>query len=454
LKVKLSYVKGNQLSFGFSFSGNVGRKDSGRKKRDPYVPVKNSDIVRKVTSKDSMLLYKATLRYLQEREIYLQAADLKENGEYEVAITQNKYLSYPMAAGRTARVIHEISPKEVKKIKITSLNGEIGMHSIAIDRDTLSRSLINQAPVFEKDIQSSPVEFNNDNYEFVPTKLYPIHFYQFGPDLRTQIGGPDGFFFGDLRLNFSSELLFSPNFSLMTDVGIGITNNMDDLKLASDSIIPHVRTDIVKYLKESQKFNIQRMQFNYFFNPKKEIYGKISGGLFESMFGGIGGEIMYRPFYKNFAIGAELWRVQQRDYDQMFHFRDYKTTTGHINFYYQEPISRVLINVKGGKYLAGDSGFTFDFSRRFENGLMMGAFFSLTDISKEEFGEGSFDKGFYFWWPIDLFYGTYKRDMDGWGLRPITRDGAQFLLHGFHLWGTTDSAWKERIDRDIGDFND
>ena len=26
----------------------------------------------------------------------------------------------------------------------------------------------------------------------------------------------------------------------------------------------------------------------------------------------------------------------------------------------------------------------------------MGAFFSLTDISFEEFGEGSFDKGFYF----------------------------------------------------------
>lgn len=454
LKVKLSYVKGNQLSFGFSFSGNVGRKDSGRKKRDPYIPVKNSDIVRKVTSKDPMLLYKATLRYLQEREIFVQAADLKENGEYEVAITQNKYLSYPMAAGRTARVIHEISPKEVKKIKITSLNGEIGMYSIAIDRDTLSRSLINQSPVFEKDIQSSPVKFHSDNYEFVPSKLYPTHFYKFGPDLRTQIGGPDGFFFGDLRLNYSSELIITPNLSLMTDAGIGITNNMDDLKLASDSIIPHVRTDIVKYLKESQKFNIQRMQLNYFFNPKEEIYGKISGGLLESMFGGIGGEIMYRPFYKNFAIGAELWRVQQRDYDQMFHFRDYKTTTGHINFYYQEPISRVLINVKGGRYLAGDSGFTFDFSRRFENGLMMGAFFSLTDISKEEFGEGSFDKGFYFWWPIDLFYGSYKRDMDGWGLRPITRDGAQFLLHGFHLWGTTDSAWQERIDRDIGDFND
>lgn len=452
-QVKLSYIKGNQLSFGFSLSGNVGKKSSGRKKSDPYLSVENSEAVKKVTSKDNDLLYKATLKYLRERDIYVQAATLKDNGEYEVAISQNKYLSYPMAAGRTARLINEISPERVKEIKISSLNGENGMHSISIDRDTLKRSLANQSPIFNHDVDTSPLTYNQKNYDFVPAKAYPFHFYKFGPDLRTQIGGPDGFFFGDLRLAYSSEVLFAPNFSLITDAAIGLTNNMGDLKLASDSIIPHVRTDIVKYLKASQDFNITRMQLNYFFNPTKNMYGKISGGLLESMFGGIGGEILYRPFYKNYAIGAELWRVQQRDFNQLFDFQKYKITTGHINMYYEEPRSRVLFNLKGGKYLAGDSGFTFDFSRRFDNGLIMGAFFSLTDISKEEFGEGSFDKGFYFWWPLNLFYGNYTREMDGWGLRPLTRDGAQFLLHGYHLWGTTDSAWNSRLERDIDDFN-
>lgn len=453
-QVKLSYVKGNQLSFGFSFSGNLGKKSSGRKKRDPYSPLENSEIIKKVTAQDDLLLYKASLRYLNERAIFLQAASLKDDGEYEVAVTQNKYLSYSMAAGRAARLINEISPEKVKKIKISSLNGENGMHSIAIEREVLRRALANKSPIFKYDIEASPLTFDKKDYDFVPTKPYPFHFYKFGPDLRTQIGGPDGFFFGDLRLAYSSEFLFAPNISLISDIGIGLTNNLDDLKLASDSIIPHVRTDIVKYLKASQDFNIKRMQLNFFFNPKENIYGKISAGMLESMFGGIGGEILYRPFYKNYAIGAELWRVQQRDFNQLFDFQEYRTTTGHINMYYEEPISKVLFNLKGGKYLAGDSGFTFDFSRRFENGLIMGAFFSLTDISKEEFGEGSFDKGFYFWWPLSLFYGNYTREMDGWGLRPLTRDGAQSLLHGYHLWGTTDSAWNSRIVRDISDFND
>ena len=31
------------------------------------------------------------------------------------------------------------------------------------------------------------------------------------------------------------------------------------------------------------------------------------------MFAGIGGEILYRPFYQNFAIGDELWEVQSQD---------------------------------------------------------------------------------------------------------------------------------------------
>ena len=74
--------------------------------------------------------------------------------------------------------------------------------------------------------------------------------------------------------------------------------NYDNLKLASDSSLPHVRTDIVKYLKESKDYSVRRMQLNYFLNPRKDFYAKLSGGLLEEMFGGVGGEVLYRPFNK------------------------------------------------------------------------------------------------------------------------------------------------------------
>jgi hypothetical protein len=172
------------------------------------------------------------------------------------------------------------------------------------------------------------------------------------------------------------------------------------------------------------------------------------------MFGGMGGEILYRPYNKNFGIGAEIWRVKKREFDQLLKFRNYETTTGHINLYYKHPVSQVILQIKGGRFLAGDSGLNFDFSRRFKSGLRMGAFFSVTDISKEEYGEGSFDKGFYFHIPIESFFESFSKGNAGFGLRPITRDGAAILVHGFHLWGVTEQAQSTNLTRDWDDLYD
>ena len=229
---------------------------------------------------------------------------------------------------------------------------------------------------------------------------------------------------------------------------------MDDLKLGSDSVLPRVRTDIVQYLRQSRNLSIKRMQLNYFNQFTPSLFYRFSAGIFESMFSGYGGEILYRPYHRNFGIGFEVWEAYQRDYNQMFDLRNYKTLTGHLNLFYHEPRTNILFHIKGGRYLAKDSGFTFDVSRIFRSGLRMGAFFSLTDISEEEFGEGSFDKGFYFWVPVEMFSGRYFKRTFGWGLRPITRDGAQSLIFGYPLWGVTDSSTDHRFRRRISDIYD
>ena len=84
----------------------------------------------------------------------------------------------------------------------------------------------------------------------------------------------------------------------------------------------------------------------------------------------------------------------------------------------------------------------------------MGVFSSKTDISQFEFGEGSFDKGFYFHLPIEVFYPNYSKGVTGFGLRPLTRDGAAILTHGLHLWGVTDQSSLMNITRDWDDIYD
>ena len=90
-------------------------------------------------------------------------------------------------------------------------------------------------------------------------------------------------------------------------------------------------------------------------------------------------------------------------------------------------ITNILLKWSYGNYLAGDTGYTLDVSRRMPSGWKAGIWFSNTNISAETFGEGSFDKGFYIHIPFNIFSKNYVKNVQGFSLRPMTRDGAQKL---------------------------
>ena len=345
-------------------------------------------------------------------------------------------------------------PDEITKFRLTQTNAGLGLNEISIDRTNFLRYQEENLSVLAKKHRMQSSKYVKDEFDYKPDGGYPATFWKIAPVIRSQIGGPDGFYFGELSLGYSSETKFSSNINLITSGQVGLINNFDGLKLESDSVLPHVRSDIVQYLKKSKDYNIKRFQFNIFGNPHKDLYSKISFGILEDMFLGVGGELLYRPFFKNYGIGAELWSVQQRDFNMMLGVRDYKTVTGHINLYYQEPLSRIIFTIRGGKFLAKDSGINFDFSRKFSSGLRIGAFFAVTDISKEEFGEGSFDKGFYFHIPMEAFHNGFSKGYSGFGLRPLTRDGAALINHGHHLWGITEEAQRLNIEKYLMDIYD
>jgi hypothetical protein len=446
--IKAAITRGNQFNFGFSYSGFMRDRNPVIPKNDPYVPVPFSKNVQNVTAKSEELLYKAALKYLGERQFYLQTAKI-ENSELAIGYAQSKYHNYAMASGRAIRTLDEIAPEYIDTFVLTNVNAKTDLYTIKISRESfrkyeqlkLTDSLLNDSEIY------SDSEASKD-HTFRPGINFPVFFYKFSPDLRYQIGGPDGFFFGDLALALHAETILRKNINIQFKARAGIYDNMGDLKLASDSVLPRVRTDVVKYLKSSKDANISRFQLNIFGNPRNSIYTKFSAGILEDMFVGFGGEVLYRPFASMFAVGAEVWRVQQRDYQMLFGLKDYETTTGHITGYLHHPGTGIQFKLSGGRYLAEDSGLTFDFSRMFDSGVQIGAWFSKTDISAEEFGEGSFDKGFYFNVRIDSFFTKYNRGYTGFGLRPLTRDGAAKLGPGYHLYGVTDQGSITNILKD------
>lgn len=450
--LRLSYTKGNTLSFGFNAHINFSKKEPITAKKDKYKKIQDSDAVKEISGRSNFYLYRSALYFLNDKELFLQAAT-QENETLSIAYMQNYHTSSVRATGRVAQTLDEIMPDDIKSFKITSVNAAMGMHTVTIDRESFVRNQpYNLYKLASKNIDIDSVKYDKKNYDFQPKTTYPIHFWEFAPDIRSQIGGPDGFYFGDIRFIFKSELLINKSFDLFTRVSASVFDNFDELKLKSDSIIPRVRTDIVDYLKEGRKFSIDELQLSYFSNPTKNIYTKAAFGLCETMFGCAGGEILYRPFQNNYALGVEAYHVKQREYKQRLGFKDYQTNTGFISLYLNEPKFQILTKLQGGKFLAGDSGIRLDISRRFKSGMAMGVFASKTDISKEEFGEGSFDKGFYFWIPLESFFTNYQRGHTGFGLRPVTRDGAATLNISHTLYSVTEGASEFTFNRDWDDL--
>ncbi|KOR28931.1 hypothetical protein TI03_03560 [Achromatium sp. WMS1] len=148
------------------------------------------------------------------------------------------------------------------------------------------------------------------------------------------------------------------------------------------------------------------------------------------MFGGIGTELLYRPVDGRFAYGVDLNYVRQRSFENDFGFFDYKTFTGHANIYWNpEFLPKVQLSLHVGQFLAGDRGVAFNFAKRFDSGIIVGAYAAFTNVSAEEYGEGSFTKGFGISIPLDLLTFTPVKGRVQIPWAPLTRDGGQMLIH-------------------------
>ena len=89
-------------------------------------------------------------------------------------------------------------------------------------------------------------------------------------------------------------------------------------------------------------------------------------------------------------------------------------------------------------------------SREFANGWEIGGFFTKTDVSAADFGEGSFDKGFFFKAPLDWFTGSPSKQTIGQNIRLIQRDGGQRVYVPKRLYNQVRSGQQNELLADWG----
>jgi hypothetical protein len=449
----MSFDRGTNFRLSFALKGNF-YADTIPKPRPKNVVSLNYEQKKKII-KDPGIFYRSLNKSLRDEIIFIQSASLK-NEEVSVAIGSNRFSSLPRMAGRSAAIVSALAPDDINKINIHVMNGDFEVATFIINREKFDAAKKYKGSVAEI-LKNSNLESNSNtplilDSSFNPTINFPEFSWTMSPALKHQIGGPEGFYLGQLFWKTDTTIKFRRNLSLYTSFGVNLYDTFNNLINTSASSIPHVRSDIQDYLSEG-KNNLQRMQLEYMFSPYKDLYIRADFGLLEEMFGGLGGELLYRPFTKNYSLGFSLHRVKQRGYKQRFSFKEYETTTGHASLYYDLPMG-ITAHASLGKYLAGDKGGTLDLSRRFHSGFTLGIFATQTNLSAVEFGEGSFDKGFYFSIPTSLFYSDFRTGNISFGLHPLTKDGGSFLIQHHSLFSILGDSNYHSILRDWNNLLD
>lgn len=339
-----------------------------------------------------------------------------------VYYVNERYFVEDDALNRLILVLMADAPARIEKFRIFAMDRE----EFDVLRAPMERGFTQQSSgeLLGNAITMTRPPLSNPVLADAARRTYPRFSWSIFPQFRESFFDPNNPLALQLIAGASAAVDFTPHLSLVGEVEANIYENMPDRP--GDSLLPHVRSDMPQYIHQGGT-GIGSLYGNYHFRLAPDLYAAVRAGYLESMFAGVGGEILWWPNTERWALGADLYEVKQRGFDRLFDLQPYHVTTGHVSLYYQSPWYDLNFQLRVGRYLAGDDGITFQATRRFSTGVEIGAYFTKTNVSATQFGEGSFDKGIIIRIPLGWTLPIETQGRFDLNLRPLQRDGGQTL---------------------------
>jgi len=379
---------------------------------------------------DASGIRSALAKAMAQEGLALEAMSLTTT-RTEVQFRNKRYGAHSQALGRLARIMTRAFPPSVETFVLTETLDGLPIHSTVLPRSKLeayefspARSMLDAATFTDPlSLQADDLVAHEDAF---PNTLWSV-----APYLAVSVFDPQSPVRLDYGVRGQINYEVAPGFSLDAAATLRVSGDISDEENdTNDSKIQNVRTSAREY---DNRVQLEKLTANWYSRPAQNLFGRVTVGYLETMYGGVSGEVLWKKPNSPFALGAELNYAVQRDYDDPFGFRDYDIVTGHVSAYYAfEGGFHGQLDV--GRYLAGDWGATVSVDREFNNGWRVGAYATLTDVPFEDFGEGSFDKGIRFTVPSAWFVGTPTTETNDFVIQSLTRDGGAKLSVGGRLY--------------------
>ncbi len=450
--LKVSYERGNTLMFGFS--GEIDLNNMGQvKTANRRVPTPNTRTAferqeqiddpqssRKLRS-EAWRLAGLSVTELQN----VRSEQAEEADTLRIYSNQLYYRDYQQGIRQVARIADQILPEHYDYVEVVQQNDQIQLATTKINLDVARKAIHNTD--FDTELEDAFSREDTPLSEREQQGLYQAEYRRGWPRLSVRpfldqsFGNPENFYMYQFGLDLNASMWLAPGTFAHGTVSGNLLTNFDDFNFLVDgfnSPLPRVRTYVREYTTFSDIW-LDNLQLSHINQLAPNVYTSVYAGYLERMFGGVGTELLYRELDSNWAVGVDLNWVKQRDYESHTGFLDYDTFTGHVTGYYQPQfLPNTLIKAAFGKFLAQDNGLQLNVEHKFKSGVIVGAYAAKTNVSARDYGEGSFTKGFYISFPVDLLQTEHSPNRGVISWTPLTRDGGQMLSRSVQLFHATD----------------
>lgn len=396
-----------------------------------------------------------TKQSLDQAGIDLEGVTLGPRSAH-VVIRNDTYDAQAQALGRTLRSLSRELPASIETLHVTILANDVPASTMTFSRSDLER--LENAPA--RDALAAATFTDTLRFGAYPEPLpgtYPRWQWSIGPYLRTSLFDPDNPLRADVGVRAQGQLRLGSGWIFSGSVAQKVAGNLDDITRPNNSRLPWVRSNVSQYQRADEPV-IENLTIAKYGRLGPDFYGRVTLGYLERMYAGVSGEVLWKPVDSRLGLGAEINYARPRDYDQLFGLRSRVTPggtipefSGHVSAYYDFG-NGFHGQLDAGRYLAGDWGATIALDREFANGWRIGAFATKTNVSSQDFGEGSFDKGIRVTVPLSWLLGTPTTTKTTTVIRPLTRDGGQRLDVDGRLYETVRGAHRPEIAKSWGKY--
>lgn len=416
-----------------------------------------------------------------------------DGGILEAFLTNSRISRMSRAVGRAARTMLLLSPIETREIRVTTMVSNLPLATYAFTDVAKLRRYFNGlasrkelAPTVAVRYASPSTEPSPDESKELVAGLddpegggfqvlssqagdvvsleredYFLNKFRVKPQIRTYLNGPAAFQY-KLSAYGSYDKQLADKLFLNAGLDLTLSENISSGGVAPpNSDLPHVRSDFAEY-RAGGNFKLDRLLLNRYFQPYERVYARATAGIYEEMYAGAGGQVLFLPKTSPWGFDFSLDALRKRDVRGGLGMADYSTVTALGALHYRFPAG-VTATVRAGRFLAKDKGARFEFKRRFNSGVELGAWYTRTDANDRQgpaANEGGvyYDKGIFASIPFSAMLTKDTAARGAYSLAPWTRDPGQMVASPGDLYSMMEYPITHLREHDgmtyLGDEND